>query len=63
MFPGRVAFALQILGCVDAALRAHRVGTLDRDNGEQVNQSSHLRDLDDGRQPSQPATHDYDFRI
>ena len=44
---GGVAFALQILGGVDAALRADGVGALDGNDGEQVHVAACLGDLDD----------------
>ena len=43
--PGGVAFTLQVLGRVDAALRAHRVRTLNRDDREQVHVAAHFGDL------------------
>ena len=56
---GGVALALQVLGGVDAALRADRVRALDRDDGEQVDRAAGLGDLDDRREPGQPsANHD-----
>ena len=60
---GGVAFALQILGCVDAALRTHRMRALHRHYGEQIYIASTLRDLDHGGKPCQPSTHYDDFRI
>ena len=48
VLPGGVAFTLQVLGGVDAALGAHRVRPLDRDDGEEVNVTSHLGNLDGG---------------
>ena len=62
MLPGGVAFALQILGGIDAALRADRVRALHRHDGEQVNVAAHLGDLDDGGQACQPAADHDDFR-
>ncbi len=56
---GGVAFALEVFGGVDAALRAHRVRTLDRDDGEQVYAAAGFGDLDDRREPGQAsANHD-----
>ena len=56
---GGVAFALQVLGGVDAALRADRVRALDRHNGKQIDIAASLGNLDDGRKPRQPsANHD-----
>ena len=63
MLPGGIAFALQVLRRVDAALRANRVRSLYRNNREQVDATAHLRDLDDCRQSGEPAAHDNDFRI
>ena len=48
VLPGGVALALQVLGSVDAALGADRVRPLDRDDGEEVNMTSHLGDFDGG---------------
>ena len=56
---GGVALALQILGGVDAALRADRVRALDRDDGKQVDGAAGLGDLDDRRESGQSsANHD-----
>ena len=56
---GGVAFALQVLGGVDAALRADRVRTLDRDDREQVHVAAGFGDLDDRRESGQAsANHD-----
>ncbi len=63
VLPGGVAFALQVLGGVDAALRAHRVRPLDRNDGEQVDVTSHLGNLDGGRQSCQSATYNDDLRM
>jgi hypothetical protein len=48
VYPGGIAFALQVLGGVDATLGAHRVRALYRDDREQVNFTAHLGDFDDG---------------
>jgi hypothetical protein len=56
----RVALALGVDARVDAALRAHRVRALDRDEGEQVHRDPGLAELDDGHQPGEPASHDDD---
>ena len=59
MLASGVAFALEILGGVDAALRAHRVRTLDGNDREQVNVAAGFGDLDDGREPGEAsANHD-----
>ncbi len=56
---GGVALTLQVLGGVDAALRANRVGALDGDDGEQVHRAAGLGDLDDRRKPGEAsANHD-----
>ena len=61
--PGGVAFALQVLGGVDAALRADRVRPLDRNDGEQVDVTAHLGNLDGRGQSRQSATHNDDLRM
>ncbi len=63
VLPGGIAFALQILGGVDAALGADRVRALHRHDGEQVDVPAHLGDLDDGGKSGQPAADHDDFRI
>ena len=60
--PGGIAFALQVLGGVDATLRADRVRALYGDDREQVNLAAHLGDLDDGGEACQAAAHHDDFR-
>ncbi len=56
---GGVAFALQVLGRIDAALRADGVRALDRDDGEQVHVAACFSDLDDGGEPGKAsANHD-----
>jgi hypothetical protein len=60
--PGRIALALEVLGGVDAALRAHRMRALDRHDGEQINLRAHFSDLDDGGEACQAAAHYDDFR-
>ena len=56
---GGVAFALEIFGGIDAALRADRVGALDGDDGKKVDVSACLCDFDDCREPGQAsANHD-----
>ena len=60
--PGGIAFALQVLGGVDAALRADRMRALYGDDREQVNLAAHFGDLDDGGKARQPAAHYDDFR-
>ena len=63
VLPGGVAFALEILGGVDAALRADRVRALHRHDGEQIDVPAHLGDLDDGGKSGQAAADHYNFRI
>src|SRR5450631_1819110 len=62
MDPGGIAFALQVLGRVDAALRAHRVRALYRNDGKQVNLTAHLGDLDHRGEACQAAAHYDNFR-
>ncbi len=61
MFPGRVAFALEIFRGVNPALRAHRVRPLHRNNREQVDVGAHLRDLDHRGQSGKSAAYDNNF--
>ncbi len=63
VLPGGVAFALQVLGRVDAALCADGMGALYRDNGEQIHLAAHLGDLDDGGKTRQAAADNDNFRI
>ena len=63
MLPGGVAFTLQVLRGIDAALGADGVRPLDRNDGEEVNMTSHLGNLDGGRKSCQPATHNNDLRM
>ena len=63
VLPGGVAFALQILGRVDAALRAYRVRALDRHDGKQIDLAAHFGDLDSGREARQSAADDDDSWI
>src|SRR5437868_12095295 len=63
VLPGGVAFAFQILGSIDAALRANRMRPLHGDDREQVDVAAHLRDLDHCCESGESAAHDYDFRI
>ncbi len=62
MLPRGIAFALQVLGGVDATLRAYRMRTLHRNNGEQIDAPAHLGNLDDGGKSRQSAADDDDFR-
>ena len=55
-----VALALQVLGRVDAALRADRVRTLHRHDREQVNRAAGFGDLDDGGESGEAAAYDDD---
>jgi hypothetical protein len=61
VLPGGVALALQVLGGVDAALRADRVRALDRHDGEQVHGAAGFGDLDHGCQAGQASANDDDF--
>ena len=63
VLPGGVAFALEVLGRVDAALRAYGMRPLDRHDGEQIDVTAGFRNLDGRRQPRQPAAHYDDFRM
>ena len=63
MLPGGIAFALEVLGGVDAALRADGVRTLHRDDGEQIDLPAHLGDLDDGGKSRQAAADHDNFRL
>ena len=56
---GGVAFALEVLGGVDAALGADGVGALDGDDGEEVDAAAGFGDLDDGGEPGE-ASADHD---
>ncbi len=60
VFEDGVALALQVLGCVNAALRADRVRALDRDDREQVDLAAGLSDLDDGRETREASSYDDD---
>src|SRR5215469_945764 len=55
VLPGGVSLALEVLGGVDAALGAHGVRTLDRDDGEEVDRAAGLGDFDDRREPGESA--------
>ena len=59
VLPGGVAFALQVLGGVDAALGADGMRALHRNNGEQIDVAAGFGDLDGRCQPCEPAA-DYD---
>ena len=48
VLPGGVALALQVLGGVNATLGADGVRPFDRDDGEEVNMTSHLGNFDGG---------------
>ena len=55
-----IALAFKILGGINTTLRADRVRSLHRDDGEQVHVPAHLSDFDDGGEASQTAAdHDY----
>ena len=61
MLPGGVALAFQILGRVNAALRANRMGALHRDNREQVDLSAHLGNFYDCGKTREASAYDNDF--
>ncbi len=63
VLPRRVAFALQVLGSVDAALRAHRMRALHGDNREQINLAAHFGHFDHGSESRQAAAYYNDLRI
>ena len=52
-----VALALEVLGGVDAALRADGVRALDRDDGEEVDLAAGFGDLDDGGESGEAAAY------
>ena len=51
-----VSLALEVLGGVDAALRADGVRTLDRDDGEEIDRAAGLGDLDDGGETGEASS-------
>ena len=55
-----VAFALEVLGGVDAALRADGVRALDGDDGEEVDVAAGFGDLDDGGEAGEASAYDDD---
>ncbi len=55
-----VAFALEVLGGVDATLGADGVRTLDRNDGEEVDVAARLGDLDDGGEAGEASAYDDD---
>ena len=63
VLPGRVAFALEVLGSIDATLRADRVRALYRHNRKQVHLPAHLGDLDNRGQARQSSAHHNDSGI
>ncbi len=63
MLPGGIAFTLEILGGVDAALSADRVRALHGHDGKQIHVSAHLGDFDDGGKSGQSAADHDDFRL
>ncbi len=50
VLPCGVAFALEVFGGIDAALRANGMRALDRDDGKQVHVTAGLGNLDGCRQ-------------
>jgi hypothetical protein len=63
MLVGGVAFALEVLGGVDPALGAHRVGTLDRDDRKEFDGDIGFGDANRRHQAGQTASHDDYFRL
>ena len=55
MFPRRIAFALRIDRAVDAALRANRMRTLDRNDRQKINIVSRFGNLHRRRKSRQAA--------
>src|SRR5208337_2396193 len=62
MDPGGIAFAFQVLGGVNATLRANRVRALDWYDREQVNLTAHFGDLDNGGEACEASAHYDNFR-
>jgi len=62
MLPGAVAFALKILGGVDATLCAYGVRTLDGNNREKIDAAAHFGDLDGRGESRESAADDDDVR-
>ncbi len=57
MLPGSIALALEILGRIDAALGADRMGALDRHDRKEVDLSARLRDFDDRGKAGKTSAH------
>src|SRR5215472_3986228 len=57
----RVALALKVLGGIDAALRTHRVRTLDGNDGKQINVTAGFGNLDNCGQAREPPAYDDDL--
>src|SRR5471030_2408690 len=54
VLPRGIAFALEVLGSVNATLRAYGVRSFHRHDGKQINVTTGFCDLDDRRQPGEP---------
>ncbi len=63
MLPGGVALALEVLGGVDASLRADGVRALHRYDGEHVHRDALLGDFDGGHQARQSTPNDNDLGL
>src|SRR5581483_1217661 len=63
MYPGGVAFALEVLGSIDSALRANGMRTFDGHDREKVDVATHFGDLDRGRESGESATDNDDCGI
>ena len=63
MLPGGVAFALLVLGGVDAALRADGMGTLYRNDGEEIDGDAGFGDANRGHEAGQTTANDDDLRL
>src|SRR5215813_2739230 len=61
VLPGGVALTFEVLCGIDAALRADGVRALDGNNGEQVDVTAGLGDLNDSSKARQPSSHDDDL--
>ena len=58
---GGVALALEVFGGVDAALCADRVGTLDGDDGKEIDIAAGFGDFDDRSEACESSANHYDF--
>ena len=55
-----VSLALEVLGGIDATLRADGVRTLDRHDGEEIDRAASFGDLDDGGETCEASSDDDD---